>query len=235
MTLVSSIIIGVVLILGLLNGLRRGGIKEGTALIGVLLGALLVEYWAERWGNLIFERSSLRIEMATWLVAIALLIGTALFSGYGSGILMRRGVMKTEERLSGALLGLLNMGLLVSFVLRYTQQFYFTEADPAQPIPTWIRTGVVTRIMLDWISFFLIGAAIALAVVSLVVATLRIGRLVTQASPNAGKKPQAGGKPQQPQQKPRTDGGFGGPPPQPKIPAGQQEKFLDSWPPKNGQ
>lgn len=243
MTLVSSILFGLLLVVGLANGLRRGGIKEGTALMGILLGALLVEFWAQRWAQTLSERSGLRLNVAELLLSLALLIGTALFSGYGSGLLFRRRTMRTNERVGGALLGLLNMGLLTSFTLRYTQQLYFNETDPAQPVQTWIRNGVVSRFMLNWLGYVLLGAALTLGVVALVTATLRLGRLAAapRPAPAAAKpkpQPTAAAKPPSapaagpPPARPPEGGGalgggaagLGGPP---KVPVGQQESFIE--------
>ncbi len=254
MTLVGSILIGLVLLVGFGNGLRRGGIKEGTALIGVLLGALLVEFWAEPWGRTLSERSGLRINNAELLLSLVLLIGTALFCGYGTGLFFKRRTLKAGERVGGGLLGLLNMGLLVSFTLRYTQLLYFNETDPTQPVQSWIRAGIVSRFMFAWLGYVLLGAALALGVFSLITATLRLGRLAATPRPApdtraaGGKaqgatgqtKPQAGGTAGAGQGPAATgaaqqQGGAwsaeGAAPPaanQAAIPAGQREAYLDS-------
>ncbi len=245
MTLVGSIVIGVLLLAGFANGVRRGSIKEGTALIGVLLGALLVEFWSRRWGQTLSNRSGLHINNAVLLLSLVLLIGTALFSGYGSGLFFHRRAIKTGERIGGGLLGLLNMGLLTSFTLRYTQQLYFNEVDPAQPVHSWIRDSIVSRFMLNWLGYVLLGAALALGIVSMVAATLRLGRLAATPRPASQTAKPAGGsgqsKPAQPvgqgqaagQPKP-ADPGQGGAPTQPKIPAGQQESYIDRQQPRSG-
>lgn len=256
MPLVSTIIIGCILAFGLINGFRHGGLKEGVALVGVLLGALLVEFWIDPWGSRLSERSGLKPENARFVISLLLLIGTALFSGYGSSIFIRRNVLKTKERLSGALLGLLNMGLLVSFTLRYTQQFYFMDTNPAEPQANWIREGALSRYMVDWVGYLLIGAALTIGFVALILRSMWLARLATQqqqpAKPGAGKPPEK--KPQQPATggaKPTgavggliggggpggAGGGAGGagsnPTGQaPKVPVGQQEKFVEA-PPKD--
>jgi uncharacterized membrane protein required for colicin V production len=252
MTLVGSIIIGLLLAIGFANGVRRGGIKEGTALIGVLLGALLVEFWAERWGQTLSDRSGLLTNNAFLLLSLALLIGTALFSGYGSGLFFPRRAMKGSERFGGGLLGLLNVGLLISFTLRYAQQYYYMETDPAQPVENWIRTGIASRFMLNWLGYVLLGAALALGIFSMVTAALRLGRLAATPRPPAkpaatGAKPQAGGgAPAKPQQagggQPQGQGlpavgggasstapaqGAAGGPVGGTRPPGQQESYLD--------
>lgn len=253
MPLISTIIIGCVLAFGLINGFRHGGLKEGVALVGILLGALLVAFWVEPWGSRLSERSGLKPENARWVIALSLLIGTALFTGYGSGIFIRRTVLKTKERLSGALLGLLNMGLLVSFTLRYTQQFYFIETNPAEPQASWIREGALSRYMVDWVGYLLIGAALTIGFVALILRTMWLARVATQqqqpAKPGAGKPPEKKPQPATGGAKPGGAGaggligggglgsgagggagsaGGGNPAgAAPKAPIGQQEKFLD--------
>lgn len=195
-SLVSTLAIGALLLLGFFNGLRRGSIKEGAALIGILLGALLVEFWVERWGQTLHTRSGLKIENARWLVGLGLLFGTALFGGYGSGLLIRRGPLKSGERMVGSLLGLVNSSLLISFALRYTQQFYFMERDTGEVAESWIRSGPLSERLVTWIDLALIGAAVTIAIASLLVGTIRLGRLITQPRPaTAGDKPGAA-KPQ---------------------------------------
>jgi hypothetical protein len=219
LSLVSTLAIGALLLVGFFNGLRRGGIREGAALIGILLGALLVEIWVERWGQTLHDRSGLKIENARWLVGLGLLFSVAIFGGYGSGLLIRRASLKSSERMIGSLLGLLNSALLISFALRYTQQFYFNEQGSGEIIQSWIRSGPLSNRLLTWVDLALVGAAAALAIVSLLTGTIRLGRLATQPKPKPASKP-AGGQAQgaggaKPQQgaagaAPKPAGGAGG-------------------------
>lgn len=231
MSLISSIAIGLLLGFGFFNGLRRGGIREGAALIGVLLGALLVEFWAERWGQQLSQRSGLKIENARWLVGLGLLLGTALLSGYGSGLLIRRHTIKNGERLGGALLGLLNFALLTAFSLRYTQSFLYNEFDPTQPVESWIRSGLVSERMLAWIDVVLAGAALTLAVIAILTLALRLGRLVTQ--PRPAPKPSRPAQPQgdaRPKPQPTQPAPAGPAPDAKPKPVGQQESFMERPP-----
>lgn len=243
--LIPSAIIGVALVIGLANGLRRGSLKEGTALIGVLLGALLVEFWVERWSVPVSDRIGLRLENARMLIAGVLLFGTAFFSGYGSGLFIRRASMSAGERAGGALLGLLNTALLISFALRYMQQFVYGEFTPAEQVPSWIRNSLVSRVMLDWVGWVLLFAAAALGIFALITATFRISWAVTHTTPAKKPQPVGGAKPPQPAAAPRPlnpSSPFGGAPaggqsaaPQqaPRTPPGQQESIMDR-PPRTG-
>jgi uncharacterized membrane protein required for colicin V production len=194
MALVSSIVIGSVLLLGFANGMRRGSIKEGPVLVGVLLGALLVEFWAERWGQALSTRSGLLIDTAELMVALGLLLGTALFSGYGSSTLLKRSPLKGPTRIGGAVLGLLNAGLLVSFTLLYTLRFYYNVGAVDQlPDDNWIKAGIVGSRMVQFIDLVLLGAAAGLAVAAVLMATIRFARLVSRPAPAPAKpapKPQ---------------------------------------------
>lgn len=183
MVWVGTIVIGLALLLGALNGLRRGAIKEGMALIGVLLGALLVSSWAERWGLLVARRTSWQPGTGHWLAAIGLLWGTALLAGYGSGVLLpRRDVrLPVALRATGALLGLLNGGLLAAFTLRYTQSWFYGETAALQRT-SWIRNDVVSRFILDRFDLILLGLAWTIAAASLIVTLVRlVGGLMTSS------------------------------------------------------
>src|SRR3712207_6115444 len=70
-------IFGVVLLLGALNGARRAAVKEGMALVGVLLGALLVSLWMDRWGLVLAGRARWQPATGQWIAAIGTLWGTA--------------------------------------------------------------------------------------------------------------------------------------------------------------
>lgn len=235
MPLISSIIIGVLLLLGALNGWRRGGIREEAALIGVLLGALLVEFWAVRWGASFAAWFGLQqAERARWLVAMALLFGTAIFGGYGIGLLLPRVPIKNTGHVAGALLGLITVTLLIGFGLRYTQRFWFNETDPAQPVQSWIREGILSRYLVEWIDVALAVAAAGLALAAIVTAIMRLIRLLSQPRvPQPTPKPSpAAVKPAAPPPAAQsTPPATSAPPAQPR-PIGQSEKFID-YPPRN--
>ncbi len=243
MTLVSAIV-GILLILGFVNGLRRGLIREGIALIGILLGALLVEIWAPVWSRMLARHISLSLVTIQWLLALLVLLATALLAGYGGGLLLRPGILHTKERIAGALLGLLNLGLLLAFSLRYIQRWFFREAPGRSPVMSWIRQDALSRFLLDWTGVVLLSLALALAFAAVIAALVRLILLLrrppvvtpapmpaaTQSTSSASQAPSpvvsstghaasATGSPDQPSA---------------TIPVGQQEKFID-YPPKDDQ
>lgn len=174
MSLVGTVVVGAMLLIGVLNGLRRGAIKEGMALIGVLLGALLMILWSVRGGAFLSQRIRWQSGTSQWIAAMSLLWVTALLVGYGSGLLMpRRGRMPVFIRLGGAVLGLLNAGLLAGFSLRYTQLLFYGETSTA-PKTTWIRNAIASRFLVDRLDELVLGIAGVVAAVALVMALIRL-------------------------------------------------------------
>jgi hypothetical protein len=171
----------------LLNGLRRGAIKEGILLIAVLLGALLVTLWGERGGVAIARRMSWQPGTGQWLAAMGLLWGAVLGTGYAPGALLRarQGKMPLPMRVIGAVLGLLTAGLLLALSLRYTQVLLY--GDAAGRKATWIRSAVATRFLLERFDVMLLGLVWGIAMVSLVVI---VGQLIMRLiSPNRDVAP----------------------------------------------
>ena len=199
MALVGTIIVGLALAIGALNGARRGALKEGMALIGVLLGALLVTFWAERWGVTLSRATNWRPELGQWAATLAVLWGTALFSGYGSAALLPRrpGGMPWTLRAGGALLGLVNGGLLTGFTLLYTQR-HFYGANAAARGTSWVEMAVASRFMIERLDLIVLGVAWTFAVVSLVVTLIRLVRSLIAPQPASAPAPSARASSSQP-------------------------------------
>ena len=169
MALAGTILTGIVLVLGLLNGLRRGVLKESMVLTAVLLGALLVTLWSERGGAVVARRMNWQPGTGQWLAAMCLLWGSTLGAGYASGALLprRSGKMPWPLRAAGGVLGVLNAGLLLAWSLRYTQHMFY--GDVAERKLTWIRLSVASRFLLEHLDVLMLGLSWGVAVVSLVV------------------------------------------------------------------
>ena len=177
MALAGTIVVGVALLLGALNGLRRAAVKEGMALVGVLLGALLVSLWTDRWGLALASRFRWQPVTGQWIAARGTLWGTALLAGYGSGSLLpRRAVrMSSSLRGGGAVLGLLNAGLLLGLTLRYMQTLLYGETATG-PKATWIRAAVASRFLLERFDLIVLGVAWSIAALSLIVTLVQLVR-----------------------------------------------------------
>lgn len=194
MALAGTILVAVALLLGALNGFRRAAVQEGMALVGVLLGALLVTLWIERLGLDLARRTRWQPGTGRWLAAMGTLWVTALLAGYASGALLpRRAVrMSSALRAAGAVLGLLNAGLLLGLSLRYTQSYLYGEA--AEQKATWIRSAVASRFLLDRFDLIVLGVAWSIAAVSLISTLVRLIRRLF-AAPRPAVTPVAPAKP----------------------------------------
>jgi uncharacterized membrane protein required for colicin V production len=122
MALAFTIVIALVLVLlglvGYIRDLRRGLL----ALIGTLAGASLVSFWAAQWGQALAGRfGGGDPQRLIFIVSCALLLWSALIVGYGGGMLLGRAKDRLlfQQRLIGALLGVLNGVLIVAFLLRF--------------------------------------------------------------------------------------------------------------------
>ena len=199
MTLLGTVVVGIALLIGALNGLRRGATKEVMALVGVLLGALLTTMWADRWGVVITQRTGWEQTTGEWIGSMVLLWVTALFSGYSSASLLPRPAVRlsTLQRIAGAVLGLINASLLVGLSLRFTQALIYGEVGNDVEM-TWIRTGIASRFLLDHFDILVLGAAWTFAVISLIVMLFKLIQkffAVSRQAPAAPAKPAGTPKP----------------------------------------
>ncbi|MEP7188272.1 MAG: CvpA family protein [Roseiflexaceae bacterium] len=164
MPLAFTIIIALVLVLlglvGYIRDLRRGLL----ALIGTLAGASLVSFWAAPWAQAL-AGSFLGgdAQRLIFIVSCALLLWSALVVGYGGGMLLTRvkDRLTFQQRLAGALLGLLNGVLVVAFLLRFaiTSQPSFAVIIQASPL---------AKILFDGLPLLFLGLAIVATLAVLV-------------------------------------------------------------------
>ncbi|MBA3946466.1 MAG: CvpA family protein [Herpetosiphonaceae bacterium] len=184
------ILIAILLIFGPLNGLRRGAIREGTALIGILLGALLAQGWGATWAQRLGGVAAAAKGHSTTekVLTLGLLIGIALLCGYGSGVLLPRRTekMAITQRLGGGVLGFINMGLLCGFALLFIQHLWYdpftlpttSTTNPGTVIPdvgtSWIQRTPLTRLLVERLGLILLGVAVAFAFASLIVGLVRL-------------------------------------------------------------
>ncbi len=183
MELTLLIIFGIVLIaLAVVGGMR--GVHEGTlALIGTLIGAVLVDLWHPVWYE--WVRESLRPEIPavpTWAIASTVFLGVVVLVGYGSGLLFPRQPRDDEigvplrERIVGVLLGLLNGALVCSYLLRYTIDILHNpEFD------TVVATSVTLQTLYDWLPWFVMSVVFVLSVMIIARLVIRLLRKAMHA------------------------------------------------------
>jgi hypothetical protein len=119
-----KITIGAALVLMVLLGFvgfRRDMRRGVLALAATLLGAILVGFWAEPWGQSLAQRFvGGNLERLTFIVSCLIFLFSVLVVGYGGGVLFGpKERAPFPRRLANGLLGLLDGALIVGYLLRF--------------------------------------------------------------------------------------------------------------------
>jgi hypothetical protein len=152
-------LLGLVVLLFVPFGVRRGVAKEAMVSAGILLGAVLAGRFNEAWGAELAARFALDPGAARFAVSAALLLAGAFLLGYGGGAAL--GVMRVGmfARLTGGLLAAFNAALLLSYLLRWIDEFLAAGAA--------LDDGIVGEALLRRSDGLLLGAAGVLLVVTI--------------------------------------------------------------------
>ena len=121
-----DIIISVVLLLGLITGLRAGLIKQITSLLGLIAGMFLGRILYIPVGDWLMDFLNTSMEIARGVAFVLILVGVPLlFSFVGWLVSKILGVIKLGwlNRLLGAFLGVLKYALLVGIIITGVEIF----------------------------------------------------------------------------------------------------------------
>lgn len=161
--MVQPIVLDVLLLLIMLFliplGFYRGGLREVCSAAGLLLGLLVANEWAARWGTWIASRIGAREDVSRFVVAVAVLTFVTIIVGYGAGAAFsyRPG---PGGRMYGGLISLLIGAVFLGSVMNFVSRF-LSDGD----YPAVIEDGYLTRALsigLDWV-LLLVGLAVVLA------------------------------------------------------------------------
>jgi uncharacterized membrane protein required for colicin V production len=167
LTVVIALVLVVLGLVGYLRDLRRSLL----ALLGTLGGAILVNFWGNQWGASLASRLvDADVQRTAFYVNCAVFLWSTLVVGYAGGILLNRARDRSlSQRLTGAVLGLVNGVLIVGFLLRFatSNQPNFAPVIQANPLAKAIHdglpllflavAGVVTLLVLLRAAFSLFG------------------------------------------------------------------------------
>lgn len=120
--LLLDILLGLVILLFVPFGIRRGVAKEAMVSAGIFLGATLAERLAPAWGPWLSERFGLAPGTSIFLVSAGLLAGGAFLLGYGGGAALGTPRLGVLSRLVGGLLAAFNAALLLSYLLVWIER-----------------------------------------------------------------------------------------------------------------
>jgi uncharacterized membrane protein required for colicin V production len=115
--LLLDILLGLVILLFVPFGIRRGASKEAVVSASIFLGATLAGRFATSWGQELSHRFNLQPATATFSVSTLLFFGCAIVLGYGGGAALGGARPGLLSRLVGGLLAAFNAALILSFLL----------------------------------------------------------------------------------------------------------------------
>jgi uncharacterized membrane protein required for colicin V production len=149
--LLLDILLGLVILLFVPFGIRRGVAKEAMVSAGVLLGATLAERFGAAWGVELTSRFGVEQGAATFAASAALLLGCTFLLGYGAGAALGRSRPGTASRLAGGLLAAFNAAFLLSTLFGWIDEFLQQGAA--------LDDGIVGEALLRRADLLLLGAA----------------------------------------------------------------------------
>jgi uncharacterized membrane protein required for colicin V production len=149
--LLLDILLGLVILLFVPFGIRRGVAKEAMVSAGVLLGATLAARFGGAWGTELTSRFGLEQGTATFAASAALLLACTFLLGYGAGTAMGRSRPGTASRLAGGLLAAFNAAFLLSTLFGWIDQYLQQGAA--------LDDGIIGEALLRRADLLLLGAA----------------------------------------------------------------------------
>ncbi len=158
--LLLDILLGLVAVLFVPFGIRRGVAKEAMVSAGILLGAILAGRFNEAWGADLATRLALDPGVARFAVSASLLLAGTFLLGYGAGAALGAMRLGTFSRLAGGLLAAFNAGLLLSYLLRWIDEFLQGGAA--------LDDGIVSEALLRRSDILLLSAAGVLLLLTVV-------------------------------------------------------------------
>ncbi|MGH2614603.1 MAG: CvpA family protein [Thermomicrobiales bacterium] len=169
--LLLDILLGLVILLFVPFGIRRGVAKEAMVSAGILLGANLANRFGDVWSAELASRFGLEAGAARFATAALALFACTFILGYGAGAAL--GVMRpgTLARLAGGLLAAFNAALLLSYLLGWIDQFLQQGAP--------LDNGILSEALLRQSSILLLAAAgvlFALTIIGWIVNAARARR-----------------------------------------------------------
>lgn len=150
--MVQSIVLDALLLLILMLliplGFYRGGVREVCSAAGLLLGLLIANEWAERWGSWVASQADVRTGVCQFVVAVTVLTVTTAVVGYGSGagFSSRPG---PGGRMYGGLIALLTGAVFLGSVINFVARFLTDSQYPDLVEDAYLARAL--SIGLDWV------------------------------------------------------------------------------------
>jgi hypothetical protein len=134
-------------------GFRRDLRRGVMALAGTLLGAILVGFWADAWGQSLAARLGGSPERMTFVASSLGFVLTVLIIGYGGGLLLGpKERAPFPRRVAAALLGILNGAVITAYLLRFGT---LADAGFSEEVQAWMPA----RLLHDGLPLLFLGVA----------------------------------------------------------------------------
>ena len=170
--LLLDILLGLVILLFVPFGIRRGVAKEAMVSAAIFLGATLAERFAPAWGRVLGQRFDLQPGPASFIASVLLLFGCTVLLGYGGGAALGSTRPGLLSRLVGGLLAAFNAALILSFLLSWIDGMLRQGAV--------LAAGALSAALLHQTDLLLLAAAgvlLALTIVGWIVNAMRSRRM----------------------------------------------------------
>ncbi|MCC6315049.1 MAG: CvpA family protein [Thermomicrobiales bacterium] len=174
--LLLDLLLGVIILLFIPFGIRRGVAKEAIVSAGIFLGALLAQGWAEVGGAWLRRLLPLDDPVAAFIVALAALLGGTFVIGYGAGGALGNLRPGPLGRLAGGLLAAMNGALFLAYLLRFIETYLRPDGS--------LAGGIVTGALMQRFDLLLLiasGVLLVLIVIGWIVHATRGDRMPADA------------------------------------------------------
>lgn len=156
-------------------GFWRGTHREIMVSLGILLGAVLAEWWARPWGTDLASYTSLRDTGGAFMVAVLFLIGSTFLLGYGAGAALPVPPPGIISRAFGAVVAAVNGALLLSFALRDIRVYLLPNSDSG-----FLDRSVIAHFLSTGVGWILLAAAIGFLPIILIQALFGQGVVINE-------------------------------------------------------
>ncbi len=177
---------GLFLLTGLLLlpiGFGRGVQREVFVTAALLAGTTLSAAWARPWGQDLADAINVRTGAGQFSISAAFLIGSVVVLGYGGSAAARVERAGLSSRMAGAVLAVINGGLIASLLLRDIERFLADAATERS-----LKESIVAWTLLRQFGWVVLGAGlVVLVLISVSLISNRQGALVAGQDRSGGR------------------------------------------------
>jgi hypothetical protein len=159
------IVVAILLLVPL--GALRGGMREVCSAAGLLLGILIGEQWAQRWGSWIAETFTTSATGSAFVVAAVTAILIMIVVGYGASSAFNYHP-GPGGRMYGAVIAAINGTVLAGYLINGVALYINDGSYPDVVKDGWVSRGLSAGF--DWV---ILGAAVLVVLLSLLGAVVR--------------------------------------------------------------